>query len=176
MGPAGADRFRSPAHGRDPADAIGGRGREAEHAELVDHHRPATVLHPTSDSPERLADALFGPRLFKRLVERSDRRRTTRLAQRGDKLDQLRRQGTEYLAPERFQQFLTSRQLKVKAKGLNISGLQIADLIAGPSRNEILSDHSLITLMPDWYSDEVINILQEKYDRVGDKVYGKKLL
>ena len=36
---------------------------------------------------------------------------------------------------------LTSRQLKVKQKSNNLAGLQLADLVAHPSRNEILSEH-----------------------------------
>ncbi len=85
--------------------------------------------------------------------------------------------GTEFLGPERFQDALTSKQLKIKLKANNISGLQVADLLALPSRNEILKENDL--LMKDKiapFSERIIRILQEKYYRDGQKMYGKKLL
>jgi hypothetical protein len=45
----------------------------------------------------------------------------------------LWKEGTEYISPERFHSVLTSKQLKVKPKSNNISGLQIVDIIAHPS-------------------------------------------
>lgn len=41
--------------------------------------------------------------------------------------------GTEFVRPDKFAAYLTSKQLKVKQKTNNIAGLQIADLIAHPS-------------------------------------------
>ena len=46
--------------------------------------------------------------------------------------------GTNFVGPDQLQTALTSKQLKVKLKTNNISGLQLADLLAHPSRNEIL--------------------------------------
>jgi hypothetical protein len=54
-----------------------------------------------------------------------------------DSFHRLWKQGTEYVDPEQFQRSFTSRQLKVKPKTANISGLQLADLIAHPSRLSI---------------------------------------
>jgi hypothetical protein len=56
--------------------------------------------------------------------------------------EKLWNEGTQYISPQRFHDVFTSKQLKVKPKSNNISGLQLADLIAHPSRNEILSDRS----------------------------------
>jgi hypothetical protein len=84
-------------------------------------------------------------------------------------------EGTEYVKPERFQQTLTSRQLKVKPKLNNISGLQLADLLAHPSRNEILREKELLDRMGP-FAVRVIEILQTKYYRQGEKVFGKKFL
>ena len=53
-------------------------------------------------------------------------------------------EGTQYVAPEKFHEVLTSKQLKVKPKANNISGLQLADIIAHPSRNEILYENNLL--------------------------------
>jgi hypothetical protein len=83
--------------------------------------------------------------------------------------------GTEYVAPELFQNVLTSRQLKVKSKANNIAGLQIADLVAHPSRNEILTD-SGYSFKPAAFAQKVIKILQEKYYRKNDAIFGKKLI
>jgi len=70
---------------------------------------------------------------------------------------------------------LTSRQLKVKQKSNNLAGLQLADLVAHPSRNEILSEHGhSVTIAP--FAAKVIAILQCKYDRRGERVFGKKML
>jgi len=94
-----------------------------------------------------------------------------------DAFTRLWNKGTDYVSPERFQSILTSKELKVKLKANNISGLQIADLLALPSRNEILNENNLLMkkeIAP--FSQRIISVLQEKYDREGDKLYGKKLL
>jgi len=70
---------------------------------------------------------------------------------------------------------LTSEHLKVKPKSANVAGLQLADIIAHPSRNEILSEHSRdVTIAP--FAARVIAVLQAKYDRRGDRVFGKRML
>ena len=86
--------------------------------------------------------------------------------------------GTDFMAPGRFQQALTSKQLHVKPKINNISGLQLADLLAHPSRNEILRDQGFMekTLAP--FAVKVIDILQRKYYRREGRIEGcgKKFL
>ncbi len=93
-----------------------------------------------------------------------------------DSFERLWRNGTDYLAPEEFSTSLTSRQLKVKTKANNIAGLQLADLIAHPSRNEILRDHGFLTGEISPFGKEVVKILQDKYDRQGERCFGKKFL
>jgi len=85
-------------------------------------------------------------------------------------------EGTEYVGPERIQNVLTSKQLKVKPKVNNISGLQLADLIAHPSRNEILTENSLLKRQIAPFAKKVITILQHKYYRHAGKIYGKKFI
>ena len=83
--------------------------------------------------------------------------------------------GSDFTPAEQFEGALTSGQLKVKQKATNVAGLQLADLIAHPSRNEILSDHGHdVTIAP--FAARVIDVLQAKYDRRGDRVFGKKML
>jgi hypothetical protein len=55
-----------------------------------------------------------------------------------------------------------------------LAGLQLADLVAHPSRNGILSEHGHgVTIAP--FSSKVIAILQSKYDRRGERVLGGKM-
>ena len=88
----------------------------------------------------------------------------------------LWKQGSDYIDAETFQATLTSRQLKVKPKANNIAGLQLADLIAHPSRNEILHEQGLLHTKPAAFAQAVIQILQPKYDRQFNRVFGKKLI
>ena len=70
---------------------------------------------------------------------------------------------------------LTSWQLKVKQKSNNLAGLQVADLVAHPSRNEILNENGHpMSIAP--FAVKVIAILQGKYDQRGGRVFGKKML
>ena len=84
--------------------------------------------------------------------------------------------GTDYVVPGEFQEILTSRQLKVKPKTNNISGLQLADILAYPSRNEILAEQELLLRELGPYTLRVIQILQRKYDQREGRVFGKKFL
>jgi len=84
--------------------------------------------------------------------------------------------GTEFVEPEQFQKALTSRQLKVKLKTNNISGLQLTDLIAHPSRNEILREQRLLGRDMGIFGEKVVQILQKKYYQRDGKIFGKKFL
>ena len=84
--------------------------------------------------------------------------------------------GTEYIPPEKFQDVLTSRQLKVKPKANNISGLQLADIVAHPSRNEILNENELLERPIAPFAKRIISILQEKYYQKDGRIFGKKFL
>jgi len=57
-----------------------------------------------------------------------------------------------------------------------VSGLQLADLLAHPSRNEILRDSNLPTCKVAPFAEEIIRILQSKYYQRNGKIYGKKML
>jgi hypothetical protein len=93
-----------------------------------------------------------------------------------DSFARLWEKGTDFVAPEHFQRVFTSKQLKVKPKANNISGLQLADLLAHPSRNEILKEKGFMNREFGRFSAKVVEILQRKYDQVGGKIYGKKFL
>ena len=88
----------------------------------------------------------------------------------------LWQKGTDYISPERFHNVLTSKQLKVKPKSNNISGLQIADLIAHPSRNEILNENNLLDRPIAPFAKKIVGILQEKYYQRTGRIFGKKFI
>jgi hypothetical protein len=92
-----------------------------------------------------------------------------------DSFSRLWENGTDFVKPERFQQTFTSKQLKVKPKLNNIAGLQLADLLAHPSRNEILSEQGLLNKLGP-FAVKVIEILQSKYYQQNGKIFGKKFL
>lgn len=93
-----------------------------------------------------------------------------------DSFVRLWESGTEYVAPEEFQKTLTSKQLKVKTKANNVAGLQLADLLAHPSRNEILQEQKLLGKEIAPFAKLVLDILKNKYDQQGGRMFGKKFL
>ena len=95
-----------------------------------------------------------------------------------DSFARLYRDGSSFVGPDQFHEALTSGQLKVKPKANNIAGLQLADLIAHPSRNEILAEQGMLWRPLAPFAQRVIEILQVKYDNVNGKIagYGKKFL
>ncbi|MFA6472257.1 MAG: DUF3800 domain-containing protein [Candidatus Latescibacterota bacterium] len=85
-------------------------------------------------------------------------------------------EGTEFVSSEKFQRVITSRELKVKPKSNNISGLQIADILAHSSRNEILLENGYEGIRLSEFAQQIVAILQNKYDKNGGKCFGKKIL
>ncbi|MCC5838827.1 MAG: DUF3800 domain-containing protein [Opitutales bacterium] len=87
--------------------------------------------------------------------------------------------GTDYVEPQRFLSALTSRQLKVKPKANNISGLQIADLLAHPSFRSMLAEKEGEAMTAP-FGIQIVRILnRSKYHRSkAGKVdgYGRKWL
>ncbi len=88
----------------------------------------------------------------------------------------LWQQGTDFVDPDRFQSRLTSKKLKIKPKANNISGLQLADILAHPSRNEILFEQNLLSKNIAPFAKNVIEILQKKYYQHHGKIFGKKFI
>lgn len=73
--------------------------------------------------------------------------------------------GTSELSATDIQRALTSKELKIKAKSKNITGLQMADMIAYPSCRYLRSQYAGAEFRPS-FSDHIIKILvREKYDR-----------
>lgn len=97
-----------------------------------------------------------------------------------DSFQRLYINGTDHVPAERWQERITSTELKIKPKTADIAGLQLADLIAHPSRREILLDYKLIADDRDTFGSKICAILRnDKYlrSRSGQiSGYGKKLL
>jgi hypothetical protein len=93
-----------------------------------------------------------------------------------DSFHRLWNQGTPYIDSDRFHKALTSCQLKIKVKANNISGLQLADLVAHPSRNEILIEQKMMEKKLAPFALHITNILAKKYDQDDNSVYGKKFI
>ncbi len=89
--------------------------------------------------------------------------------------------GTDYITSERMQECLTSKELKMRDKSANITGLQLADLIAHPSRRDVLIEYGLLVDNRDIFGNRISKILrQSKYlrDNKTGKItgFGMKLL
>jgi hypothetical protein len=88
--------------------------------------------------------------------------------------------GTDNIPSDRWKERLTSRELKLKPKITNVTGLQLADLVAHPSRREILIEHQLVVDERDVFGNQICEILRrDKYLRSRTGLiegYGKKLL
>jgi hypothetical protein len=80
--------------------------------------------------------------------------------------------GTDFIEASRFQKRLTSRQLKVKPKHNNIDGLQVADLLAHPSRRDIFIRSGVIERTQEIFGDEIIKAIQCKYYTRKGKLIG----
>jgi hypothetical protein len=70
-------------------------------------------------------------------------------------------EGSDFVKADQFQNVLTSKELKVKAKTANITGLQIADLLAHPASKSALC-YKNKTSIPDNFGGKIIKILEAK--------------
>ena len=73
--------------------------------------------------------------------------------------------GTNFIKNDQLNKYLSSKELKIKPKSANVSGLQIADLIAYPSRQYIFKLYEIEIKSKVTFNDEVIKIIKNKYYR-----------
>jgi len=84
----------------------------------------------------------------------------------------LMEKGTNNLPAEDLQRHLTSLELKVRAKEANISGLQIADLLAHPCRRYVFQTIFKMNDGKKTFADEIIKILVHgKFFRYNGEIY-----
>ncbi len=79
--------------------------------------------------------------------------------------------GTAYLSAQQMQDTLTSMELKVKKKHQNISGLQVADLLAYPAKIDILIRNNRMDSQGR-FAEQVSGVLNAKYNQYGRTFLG----
>ena len=86
--------------------------------------------------------------------------------------------GTTYIEGTKIQKRLTSKELKVKPKSQNISGLQLADLLAHPIRRFMLKEYKNYQNKNTVFGDEIIKRIKDKFykGKKGIEGYGIKFL
>jgi hypothetical protein len=81
--------------------------------------------------------------------------------------------GTQFLSAEKLAEHITSKELKVKAKGANIAGLQLADLIAHAVRRYAFKTVWDMQDGKQTFSDDIITILtKDKFFTYKNQIYG----
>jgi Protein of unknown function (DUF3800) len=87
--------------------------------------------------------------------------------------------GTRFHEPKFFQDTLTSKELKIKPKAHDIPGLQLADMLAHPVKQQILAERG-IAPAPFGFAGSVATLVENKYNRryANDQIggYGKIIL
>lgn len=66
---------------------------------------------------------------------------------------------------EWFQTALTSHEIKLKPKLKNIAGLQLADIVAHPVKQDILLENGRLQSIREGFGRRLCQLLASKYDR-----------
>jgi hypothetical protein len=77
---------------------------------------------------------------------------------------QIHQGGTSFRPSQFFQGTLSSKEVKLKPKGANIAGLQIADLLAYPAKRRILEELGRGS-PTSGFTKEVADLIEKKYNR-----------
>lgn len=129
----------------------------------------ASDLSVSNDPYHYCLDALveiFGDWLLRRNARgdvMSEARRGKEDVRLKERYRTLRNHGANSVSAIELQSVLTSREIKVKTKEANISGLQVADLLAHPSRNAVLEERNLLIRPLGPYAARITAILSAKY-------------
>ena len=73
--------------------------------------------------------------------------------------------GTLFRDGKFFQDVLTSKEIKLKPKIANIAGTQIADLLAHPSKQEILFEQGILPGYEEKFGVQMREVIKVKYNR-----------
>ena len=74
--------------------------------------------------------------------------------------------GTLFRRSNFFKSVLTSKEIKIKPKRANIAGLQVSDILAYPSKQEILVENGRLTASSrSSFRKKICDILGKKYNR-----------
>ena len=116
---------------------------------------------------------------YKGFLNRTNSKGDVMAESRGKKEDQelanvyhyIWNNGTYYNNAKGFQNVLTSKNLKIKRKTANIAGLQIADLLAHPTKMHLLESRDKI----NWrmcFGKSLVPAFECKFDEMGQKLFG----
>jgi hypothetical protein len=72
--------------------------------------------------------------------------------------------GTHFRSKNFFQDVLTSKEIKLKLKKSNIVGIQIADLLAYPIKQEILFENNRIDKIEDVFGKKICQSIKNKFN------------
>ncbi len=88
-------------------------------------------------------------------------------------------EGTHFFNPKHIQQFLTSREIKVKPKSKMFVGLEFADLLSLATKLDTLESYGQIPDLNDNFCKTIVQDVQAKYrssDNGQTKGFGKKFI
>ena len=83
--------------------------------------------------------------------------------------------GTQFRRPEFFHSVLTSKEIKLKPKHANIAGIQLADLLAYPLKQEILTEKGRTNVISTGlFGIRICEVVEKKYNRhfYDKRIYG----
>src|SRR5258708_21805418 len=66
--------------------------------------------------------------------------------------------GSDYLAAKLFQKHLSSKEIKLEPKTANVSGLQMADMIANPSTRSLICCKTKVEMTAD-FGKQIVDTL-----------------
>ncbi len=86
--------------------------------------------------------------------------------------------GTDFINAKDIDETLTSKELKIKPKSANISGLQIADLLAYPMQRYTLKKYNVLNDGRQTFNETILEVVESKIFKSNNKIegYGIKLL
>jgi len=95
-----------------------------------------------------------------------------------DSYSRIFAEGTDWVRPEDIEDTITSKELKIKPKSANISGLQIADLLAYPLYKYALRFFNLKEDNRETFNEKILEVIKPKIYKSGNKLegYGLKRL
>ena len=73
--------------------------------------------------------------------------------------------GTNFRKPDFFQTALTTKEIKIQPKTANVTGLQVADLLAYPCRMELLYVKGKVASPGGRYGQQLCKAVDSKYNR-----------
>lgn len=73
--------------------------------------------------------------------------------------------GTTFRKSDFFQNSLKSKEIKIKPKLANIAGLQLADLLAHPCKNQILFENKKTDKVGGSYAQKIYEVINKKYNK-----------